>query len=154
MAMRARDMRGGAIAAAIFMATAGGCAIWVHMATPEYSEPQKITPLMAGVLTGSYAGWFHLSRKLGRGYIPSGLFGVGAGLIAFLIFAVLTAVRTAYYFHQAIQFESARQALFFVLDATVNVFRAALSEHQAVLTLLALSFAAGVFSEALNRLWR
>lgn len=154
MAMRARDMRGGAIAAAVFMATAGGCAIWIHMATPEYSEPQKITPLLVAVLAGFYAGWFHLSRKLGAGYIPSGLFGVGAGVIAFLIFAILTAIRTAYYVHQAILFDSARQALFFVLDATISVFRVAADEHQAVLTLLALSFAAGVFSEALNRLWR
>ena len=147
-------MRGGAVAAAIFMATAGGCAIWVHMASTDYTEPQKITPLLAGTAAGLYVGWFQLSRKLGSGYIPSGLFGVGAGVVAFLIFAFLTGLRTAYYFHQTMQFGTARQALFSVLDTTVDVFRAAMSEHHAVLTLLALSFAAGVLSEALNRLWR
>lgn len=147
-------MRGGAVVAALLMALAAGCAIWVRMEAHETPDPSRISPLLTAVAVGLYAGWTRLGPVVGGGYVRSALFGLGAAVVALVIFAVFVAIARATEYQFTTQFKSVREALFQTLDFAIGVLGEAAAEPRPAYVLAGGALTAGVFAEAFARIWR
>ncbi|MGB0508145.1 MAG: hypothetical protein ACPGGK_18315, partial [Pikeienuella sp.] len=150
---KASNMSGAAIIAGLSVAAACIAAVWIAMEQQSTPDPKRVVPLIVAGLCGCYAGFWQLSRNLGQGFSRSALFGVGASIIAFLIFSGLSAVRSAYIFHTTVQFDSAKQALFHLLEVFVASLQRPLDDPMPTLVLLGGGLAAGIISEVFARLW-
>lgn len=151
---KASNMSGAAIVAALSIAAVGVAAIWVSLDQQEMPDPRRVTPLIAAALCGGVAGYRSLARNLGGGIMRSGLFGVGAAIVAFLIFAGLLAIRSAYIYHSSVQFDSAKQALFHLIEAMVGTLQRAWYDPAPTAVLLIGGLLAGFISEFFNHIWR
>lgn len=145
---------GGKLAAATLMAVAMVGAVVTFMFQIETPGPDMVLPMIGAACVGFYAGWNQLGRHLGVEYLTAGLFGLGAGAAAVVFFAFLYGVRSAYITHTGVQFATALDAVFHMLDAGLNVVISAVLSTATLLALLIGSFVSGVLAEFFNRRWR
>lgn len=147
-------MTGGKLAAALLLAAAMVGAVVTFMDQIEAAEPDMVLPIFGAAFVGLYAGWTQLGRNLGGEFVQTGIFGVGAGAVAVVMFAFLYGLRSAYLTHVGVQFPTAVDAVTHLLDAGLNVVVSAVLSTPTLLSLLIGSFMAGLLAEFFNRIWR
>ena len=147
-------MTGGKLAAAVLLAAAMVGSVVTVMEQIETAEPDMVLPIFGAAFVGLYAGWTQLGRNLGGEFIQTGIFGVGAGAVAVVMFAFLYGLRSAYLTHVGVQFPTAVDAVTHLLDAGLNVVISAVLSTPTLISLLIGSFVAGMLAEFFNRIWR
>lgn len=147
-------MTGGKLAAALLMAAAMVGSVVTFMDQIQAAEPDMVLPIFGAAFVGLYAGWTQLGRNLGGEFIQTGIFGVGAGAVAVVMFAFLYGLRSAYLTHVGVQFPTAVDAVTHLLDAGLNVVISAVLSTPTLISLLIGSFLAGMLAEFFNRIWR
>ena len=147
-------MTGGKLAAALLLAAAMVGSVVTVMEQIETAEPDMVLPIFGAAFGGLYAGWTQLGRNLGGEFIQTGIFGVGAGAVAVVMFAFLYGLRSAYLTHVGVQFPTAVDAVTHLLDAGLNVVISAVLSTPTLISLLIGSFVAGMLAEFFNRIWR
>jgi hypothetical protein len=116
--------------------------------SPMHSTPAWAAAAMAGML----AGWFHVHRSLGKGFVRAALAGINAGITALLYFAVLAAAYNTLRAYRYTKFDTATALLEHVVLRIVDVCLVAL-EPQVCATILIGSAVAGTYAEQMRRAW-
>ena len=139
-----KDYGMGAIMSTLIMIIACGGAMWVHLLRPDYSDPEKIVPMLFCVFGGMVLGWFVLSRRLNRGYLGSGLAGMGTAAVGTIFFTVFAACRSAYLIQASGQFVSNPHMLKHMWEEVWRVLAVTYTDIPTISTLMGLSFVAGI----------
>lgn len=147
-------MTGGKLMAALLLAAAIVGGVVTFMDQIETPDPDMVLPIFGAAFVGLYASWTQLGSNLGGEFVQTGIFGVGAGAIAVVMFAFLYGLRSAYLTHIGVQFPTAVDAVMHLMDAGLNVVISAVLSTPTLLTLIIGSFLAGVLAEFFNRIWR
>ena len=147
-------MTGGRLAAAFLMMLAmiGAMITYLDDAGYEYTDwpPAIVTASIVGIM----AGWSQLGRNLGREFMLSGMFGVGAGLIGLIFFAMIFGFRSAWITHFGVGFTAAIDVVAHILDTGIKVVQSFLASPRTILALCMGSLMAGIISEYFNRIWK
>lgn len=149
-----RRMTGGRLAAAFFMMLAmiGTMITFLDDAGYEYTDwPPAI---VAAAVIGIMAGWSQLGRNLGRDFMLSGMFGVGAGLIGLTFFALVFGFRSAWITHFGVGFTAAIDVVAHILDTGIKVIQTFFASSRTILALGMGSLCAGIIAEYFNRIWK
>lgn len=145
---------GGKLTAAIFMAVAMVGAVLTFLFQIEAETPDMVMPILGAGCVGFVCGWTQLGRNLGGDFVQSGVFGVGAAAVSVVYFAFLYGLRSAYFTHIGVQFPTALDAIFHLLDNALNVVASAILSTPTLLALIIGSFTAGICAEYFHRRWR
>jgi hypothetical protein len=145
---------GGRLAAGILMMLAMVGAMVTYLDDAGFEPVGWQQPLIAAAVIGFWAGWSQLGQSLGREFMHSGLFGVGAGLTALIFFALVYGLRSAYITHAGVQFSAAIDVVAHILTVGVKVIETTIASPRTVAALVVGSVIAGIISEYCNRIWR
>lgn len=145
-----KDYGIGALLSTLLMTIATGAAMWVHLLRPDYTDPEKILPMLSCVFGGVLLGWFVLSRRLDRGLFGSGLAGIATAGIGTVLFTVLAASRSAYLIQASGQFVSNPHMIKHTWHETWRVFGVIYTDIPTISTLFGIAFLAGLIGNLLR----
>lgn len=146
----AKDYGIGALLSTLLMTVAAGTAMWVHMLRPDYTNPEKILPMLSCVFGGALLGWFVLSRRLNRGVIGSGLAGIATAAIGTVLLTVFAAFRSAYLIQASGQFVSNPHMIKHMWLETWRVLSVTYTDIPTIGTLFGIAFVAGLIGGLLR----
>jgi hypothetical protein len=156
--MRARPAPGegwtsSRLGAAIFFALAAWGSAYTALSLHQPPPGLALRPIFAAAaMAGMLAGWFHVHRSLGKGFVRAALAGINAGITALLYFAVLAAAYNTLRAYRYTKFDTATALLEHVVLRIVDVCLVAL-EPQVCATILIGSAVAGTYAEQMRRAW-
>ena len=145
---------GGRLAATFTMMLAMVGAMVTYLEDAAFFEPDWVMPIIAAAVIGAMAGWSQLGRNLGRDLFQSGLFGVGAALVALVFFALVYGFRSAWITHVSVGFDAAIQVVAHILDTGIKVIQWAIASRRTMAALIIGSLCSGIISEYCNRIWK
>lgn len=147
-------LTGGRLAAGLLMMLAMIGAMVTFLADVGYDRVDWVRPILAAAAIGFVAGWQQLGGNLGREFLLSGLFGIGAALVALVFFALIFGMRSAYITHFSVQFDQAIDIIAHIFDVGLRVIQAVYTSPRTAASLVIGALCAGVIAEFLNRVWR
>lgn len=146
-----KDYGMGAILSTLIMTIASGAAMWVHMLRPDYTDPEKIVPMLFCVFGGVVLGWFVLSRRLTRGLLGSAMAGVGTGIVGTILLSVFAACRSAYLIQVSGQFVSNPHMIKHMWAEFWRVLAVTYTDIPTIGTLMGVAFIAGLVGYVLRK---
>lgn len=145
---------GGKLAAGLLMMFAMVGGMITYLDDAGYQPELWVQPILAAGFVGFWAGWSQLGPKLGREFIQAGLFGIGAGMIALVFFAMLYGFRSAYITHTGVQFQTAIDVVAHIMDVGMTVIQSTLTSTRTVAALVMGCLCTGIISEYFHRIWK
>ena len=149
-----RRWTGGRLAAAVLMMLSMIGAMITYLDEAGYAQPDWPGAILVAALVGVMAGWGQLGRNLGREYMLSGLFGLGAAVVGLIFFAMIYGFRSAWITHFGVGFDAAIDVITHILSTGITVGKAVLASPRTILALGLGSLTAGIIAEFCNRIWK
>lgn len=148
-----RRLTGGRLAAACLMMLSLIGAMITYLDEAGYAQPDWPNAIIAAAIIGLMAGWGQLGRNLGHDFMVSGLFGLGAGFVGLIFFAMIYGFRSAWITHFGVGFDAPIDVITHVLKTGITVGEAALASPRTLLALGLGSLTSGIIAEFCNRIW-
>ncbi|MEM7524653.1 MAG: TrgA family protein [Pseudomonadota bacterium] len=147
-------MTGGRLAAGFFMGLAMLGAMVTYLDEAGFEKIEWPPALLAAAIIGFVTGWSQLGGALGRDFMESGAFGVGAAIIGLVFFAMLYGMRSAYITHTTVQFNQAIDVIAHILDVGIKVISAIIASKKTMAAFVVGALITGILSEYFHRIWR
>ena len=147
-------LTGGRLAAAILMMLAMIGAMVTYLDDARFFREDWPAPIVAAALIGFAAGWSQLGGSLGRDFLASGMFGIGAAVVAIVFFALIYGIRSAWITHFGVQFDAPIDVVAHIITTGLTVLESAIASRRTLAALILGSMTAGIIAEYFNRIWR
>ncbi len=145
---------GGRVAAAILLMLTMVGAMATYLDDAGFGRTEWPAPISVAALIGFVVGWRQLGPSLGRGFGPSGLYGLGAALVSLVIFAALYGARSAGADQMREPFADVADAIAYGARAGFSVFEAAFLSRRTLAALVVGAISSGILSEFVGRITR
>lgn len=147
-------LTGGRLAAALLMMLAMIGAMVTYLDDARFFREDWPTPIIAAAAIGFAAGWSQLGGNLGRDFLASGMFGIGAAIVAVVFFALLYGMRSAWITHFGVQFDAPIDVVSHIVSTGLRVVESAVASRRTLAALVFGSLISGIIAEYFNRVWR
>lgn len=147
-------MTGGKLASGALMSLSMVGAMITYLIDANFEQQDWVMPILTAIVIGWMAGWSQLGKNLGRDYLSSGLFGIGAAVVGLVFFALVYGIRSAYITHLGVQFAEAVDVVGHIVTTGVKVIETTFASTRTLAAIVVGSVSAGIIAEFLNRIWR